>query len=155
MAGALQISPHGKETTGERGTNPVDSHCGFDVCSLWLGWEETRSWRVPGHLRVIGRKNNQKTVEGRRSRRGRHRDVDVITGLHLGCSSPAPPTHTLATSTCLRPSGWTSCSAQAGPSSGLPFITQEQKAGFHGLGPLHSGDIYLKYSEHPLFWTKK
>lgn len=42
------------------------------------------------------KKNGQKTVEGRRSLRGRPGDVDVITGLHLGCSTQAPPTHTVA-----------------------------------------------------------
>lgn len=32
-------------------------------------------------------------MEGRRSVRGRHRDVDVIVGLHLGCSALVPPTN--------------------------------------------------------------
>lgn len=34
------------------------------------------------------KKNGQKTVEGRRSLRGRPRDVDIITGLHLHRNLP-------------------------------------------------------------------
>lgn len=97
---------------------------GKDVLTQWIlsvgftfavfGWAGSLDGEFWGTFIGRKKKNGQKTVEGRKSIRARHRDVDVITGLHL-----APPTNTLATSTCLHPSGWTSCSAQAGP----PFWT--------------------------------
>lgn len=74
--------------SGRRGTNPADVQCRMVALSFWMVWE-TRSWRLQGYLQVIGRKKNgQKTVEGRRSLRGRPRDVDIITGLHLHRNLP-------------------------------------------------------------------
>lgn len=53
------------------------------------------------YLQVVGIKNDQKTVAGRRDHRGTCKDVGVIAGLHLGCGEQAPTTHTLSISTCL------------------------------------------------------